>query len=635
MLRSIGRRSGSWVVRILLVVIIASFALWGVEGIGGGSIPPVAKVDGTPITQEEYLRHFQNALNAVKSREGQDYSIDDAKAEGLHRDIAARLIAIRSVDRKAEGLGLRASDRMVRDYVRNFRSVQTSAGDFDSLSYRDLLRSVNMSASEFEADSRQEIERAQLIDVMRSGVRIPKTMADAFFAFGLEQRAADYFIVFNDRMTGIDRPKKAVLKAYYADHEARFTAPEYRTISFISIRVPDIVNMVEIDDAGVEAAYQERQSEFTKPATRHVKRLRFESAEDASAMAERLAGGLSFDDAADETGQIESEVDLGDVGRDNIVYLGEGTADAIFALEAGGISAPLETDLGTMIFTVDNIKGGKATPLADVAERLRTDLKISQAELMVEDLANLALEELAAGADLSQVASALGLKVVSINSIDRSGLNAYGNLVTEAPTSRAFFDSTFDKLVGEDIDLEETEGGGYFIVRADGITPSALRPYSEVKKDVYEAWLGEAREEKAVAMAQSLRERAAKDEDLNLLAAEVGTFVENAGAVRRTMQGAPQTFSFEIVRSLFEAGEGVAVAGPTALDNGHIVAKVSAVATGDVAAASAEAESLRADLTRSFERDLLLGFEQYLLDEYSPSTNYSVIEQLLTQVQQQ
>lgn len=635
MLRSIGKRSGSWVVRILLVFIIASFALWGVEGIGGGSIPPVAKVGGTPITQEEYLRHFQNALNAVKSREGQDYSVDDAKAEGLHRDIVARLIAIRSVDRKAEDLGLRASDRMVRDYVRQIPSLGGSSGNFDSLSYRELLRSVNMSAPEFEADSRQELERAQLIDVMRSGVRIPKTMADAFFAFGLEQRAADYFIVFSDRMTGIDRPKKAILKAYYADHEARFTAPEYREISFISIRVPDIMHLIEIDDDAVDAAYAERQSEFTKSATRHVKRLRFGSTEDASAMAERLAGGLSFDDAAAETGQIGSEVDLGDVGRENIIYLGESTADAIFALEAGSISEPLETDLGAMIFTVENIKGGRATPLADVADRLRTDLKISEAELKVEDLANLALEELAAGADLDQVASALGLQVVGVNSIDRSGLNSYGNLVAAAPTSRAFFDSAFNKLVGEDIDLEETEGGGYFIVRTDSITPSALRPYGDVKKDVYESWLGEARAEKAAATAQLLRERAANGEELNLLAAEVGTFVEKAGTVRRTMQGAPQTFSFEVVRALFEAGEGVAVAGPTALDNGHIVAKVTAVATGDVAAASAEAESLRADLTRSFERDLLLGFEQYLLEEYSPSTSYSVIEQLLTQVQQQ
>ncbi len=634
MLRSIGRRSGSWVVRILLVMIIASFALWGVEGIGGGSIPPVAKVGGTPITQEEYLRNFQNALNAVRSREGQDYSIDDAVAEGLHRDIVARLIAIRSVDAKAEGLGLRASDRMVRSYVRDFRSVQTSAGDFDSLSYRELLRSVNMSAAEFEADSRQELERAQLIDVMESGVRIPKTMADAFFAFGLEQRAADYFVVYSDRMTGIDRPEKAVLEAYYTDHEPRFTAPEYRGISFIGIRVPDIVHLIEIEDADVEAAYQDRLNEFVKPATRHVKRLRLDSAEDASDMAERLGSGLSFEDAATETGQIKSEFDLGDVGRENIVYLGERVADAVFALEVDGISAPIETDLGWMIFMVESIKGGKATPLEAVAERLRTDLKISEAELKVENLANLALEELAAGADLSQIASALGLQAVSVNSLDRSGLDMYGNLVNAAPTSRAFFDSTFDKVVGEDIDLEETEGGGYFIVRVDTITPSALRPYDEVKKDVYEAWLGEARSKKAAATAVDLSKRAENGEDMNLLAAEVSTFVENAGAVRRTMQGAPQTFSFELVRSLFNAGEGVAVDGPTALDNGHVVAKVTAVSTGDVAAASAEAESLRADLTRSFERDVLLGFERYLLDEYSPSTNYSIIEQLLAQVQQ-
>lgn len=633
MLTDIRRHSEGLAVKILLVLIIASFALWGVEGVGGGSIPPVSKVGGSVVTQQEFSRHLNNAVNSIAAQRNGSYTLAEAAEEGLPRNIAERLVAIRSVDLAAESMGLRASDKMVRDYIFDIPSVQSTSGSFDSLSYRELLQNQRLRAGEFEEDMRREIARNQLLDTLQAGIRTPEAMYQAFFKFTLEQRAASYFVVYNDRMSGIDRPADDVLEAHYEEHEGEFTAPEYRALSFISIRVPDIVGTIEIDDSDIEAAYEDRIREFTTEAERNVKRIRLDSEDAANAMSERFAGGLSFDDAVAETGQIAGEVNLGNVGRENLEYLGEDSVNAVFELGEGEISEPLETDLGWMIFTIDSFSVAAVTPLEEVADRIAADLKIDRAERKVEDLANLTVEELAAGAGLEELAETLGLPLRKVSSIDRSGLDSYGNVVAAAPTSRAFFDAAFQKVVGEDIDIEETEGGGYFVAQVDEITPSTLRPFDEVKGKVHDSWLAIAREDKAAEVARGMAERANEGEDLADLAREVGTFVEQAPSVRRSMQGAPNTFSFDLVGDLFGAEPGTVVTGSTALDNGHVVAKLTAVASGDPEAAATESASLRLNLSRSFERDILREFERHLLAKYDPSTSQTVIDTLIEQSQ--
>ena len=551
MLTDIRRRQKAWRSRFLLVLIIASFALWGVEGVGGGSIPPVSKVGGTVVTQQEFSRHLNNAVNSIAAQRNGNYTLAEAAEEGLPRNIAERLVALRAVDIEAESLGLRASDQMVRDYILDIPSVQSTSGSFDSLSYRELLQNQSLRPVEFEEDMRREIARNQLLETLQSGIRVPEAMYDAFFKFSLEQRATSYFIVYNDRMTGIDRPANDVLQAHYEEHEREFTAPEYRALSFISIRVPDIVDTIEIDDSDVETAYEDRIREFTTEAERNVKRIRLDSEDEAKAMAERFNTGLSFDDAVAETGQIAGEVNLGNVSRENLDYLGEDSVNAVFALGEGEISDPIDTDLGWMIFTVDSLTAASVTPLEDIADRIAADLKIDLAERKVEDLANLAVEELAAGAGLEELAETLGLPLRKISSIDRSGLDSFGNVVAAAPTSRAFFDSAFEKVVGEDIDLEETEGGGYFVAQVDEITPSVLQPFDEVRGKVYDSWLKIARQDKAAEVARGMAERANEGEDLAELAREAGTFVEQAPSVRRSMRGAPNSFSFDLVGELF------------------------------------------------------------------------------------
>ena len=62
-----------------------------------------------------------------------------------------------------------------------------------------------------------------------------------------------------------------------------------------------------------------------------------------------------------------------------------------------------------------------------------------------------------------------------------------------------------------------------------------------------------------------------------------------------------------------------------------MVTKLTAVDSGNAQDATSDAAALRLNLARSFERDVLLELERHLLEKYDPSTNQTVIDNLVAQ----
>ena len=118
MLQAIRRGSNSFLVRALLLLIIAAFALWGV-GVGSGTPTPVATVGGEPIPQIDYQNALRNEMSARQSEVDDEYGYPQAHEDGLHLRVLQQLITAKTLDMGANNLGLRASDRQVYNAIRD------------------------------------------------------------------------------------------------------------------------------------------------------------------------------------------------------------------------------------------------------------------------------------------------------------------------------------------------------------------------------------------------------------------------------------------------------------------------------------------------------------------------------------
>ena len=72
MLDSIRRGASSWIIKILLGLLILSFAVWGIGDIfvGGGVNPTVATVGDQKITTSQLLENYQRDVNDMSQRAG-------------------------------------------------------------------------------------------------------------------------------------------------------------------------------------------------------------------------------------------------------------------------------------------------------------------------------------------------------------------------------------------------------------------------------------------------------------------------------------------------------------------------------------------------------------------------------------
>ena len=131
----------------------------------------------------------------------------------------------------------------------------------------------------------------------------------------------------------------------------------------------------QVDDAAVQAAYDEVVAAFEPAEERRARHILLSSREDAEAVIAELEGGADFATLAQERSTGPSAPgggDLGWFGRGRMVPAFE---EAAFALEVGGTSPePVETQFGWHVIQVEEVRQSAPPPLEAIGDQLRQQL---------------------------------------------------------------------------------------------------------------------------------------------------------------------------------------------------------------------------------------------------------------------
>ena len=632
MLRAIRDGSQGILVRGLLIVIIAGFALWGVQGVGGSTPSPIALVGDETVPQSQFLMQFQNEVNGRRNQSDGEYSFQQAYDEGLDEVILERLMFAKAFDNASADLGLYASDKQVAAALRDIPLFTDVMGNFDRVSYEEEINRLGLTRKSFEQNRRDDAERIDMLTAFVGGAPAPKALVDLVFKSNLEERNVEFFELSNKDID-VPAPSSADTRAYYDAHPETFTSEEMRKLTYLTIQISDVIATIEVDEERIAELYEDRRDTYVIAEKRDVQHLLVTEEDVATELHGRLVSGLDFIAAATETGQLAAEVNLGSVSQEDIAYLGEDAAAAAFALSANGISAPVENDLGGwVIFKASTIVPAIVSSLDDVRQQLRTDLAIEDAQYKIVEMSELAADSLSEDATIAEIAEDLGLTVRTVNSLSPSGYDQFGTVVQGLPSSRTFFESAFAKEAGEFDEVEETEGGSYFIVHVDAITPPALKSFDNVKRQASTLLTVERRSEAAANRANSLLEQSIVANALAGPAANVKANVQLGNGLRRNGQSAPEEFSRLALERVFQAEDGGIVMAPNLNGDGYVVAKVVAISDNSGDAAGEVYAQLEGNLQGMFANDLVTLYHTYLSAEYPAEINFGVKTQLKEQL---
>ena len=617
MLTSLRKGAASWLAKILFALLILSFAAWGV----GDYLSPevedaVAKVGESEIGAEEFRREYSRQFNDWRRRLGGNVTPELAAQLGLPQEVLQAAVRRRLVELEAGRLGLAVGDGQVRRAIEEDPNFGGRLGGFDRALFERVLLTNGLSEGEFVAMLRRDLSRRQVDRSIARPVRASRSMAEAVHRYRDETRKAVLIRVPEDAALP-DEPGDAELRAWHEANRDDFMAPAYRAVTAIVLDPDRWLDRVQADPAAVRDAYEARMHDFTVPATRRVRQVLFDDEAKAQAFMAQLSTGSELERAAGSAGSTVS--DLGPVSRSQLPQAA--LADAVFSLDGEGVTGPVRTPLGWHVLAVDQISEETVTPFENVREGLQREVAREIAVERLADLANDLDDQLAGGAGFEDAARMLDLPLLTIAAVDGSGLDRAGQQPEGLPAEPNFLRTAFSTPVGEDSLLGELGDGGYFVLRVEGETPPAVRPFEEARPLVLAAWragrLDEAAKAKADALAARLREGRTP------ASVAEGRAVEEAGPFTRTETKPESGLSHEVVEAVFAAQRGEVVVARSA--DGYAVAVVGSIEPPPYS--EEKIEAIRAQLSAEMVEDVRRQFHAALQDRFGVTVNRDLLAQ--------
>lgn len=621
---NVRRTLARWVVGALFALLIASFALWGIGDIfrGGGQSTTVIEVGDQEIDQVEFSRMFQREMRRVRQAMGGDMSLEEARRLGLVDRIVEQTVTRALFDAQAREMGLVVSDAQVARTIRSQQAFQNAVGDFDRNRFRQALRSSGLSEARFIELVRGDIDRERLARAVTSGIAVPEELAEAVYRYQEERRIAKTARIPFSSVQDVPQPTGSDLRTYYEQNSQAFMAPEYREVSLIRLRPEQLAQEVNVSEEELRQAYEERRDTLGRQEKRSLKQVLVDDRETAERILDQMRQGRTFAAAAEQIAG-DAPIDLGAMTRDEML---PELAEAAFALSEGETSEPVESSLGWHLIRVTEIQPGETPSFEEARETLREDIAMRKAVDRMVSMANDLDDALAGGATLEEAAANLGLTVHDIPAVDRDGRDRQGEPVEALSPKEETLPVIFETAEGQQSLVKETPQGGYFVLRVDGVIPSQLRPFEEVRETVRERWLASRREEQARARAEQIVQGVNQaGRDFDALAREAGLSVSTTDPVTRSAEGGQVPTA--LAGALFDLSVGEATV--ASAQDGVVVAQLVEVREADPQDNPEALAQVRRSLRQGLQGDILTQFANALRQQHGVRVNRTQLDNAL------
>jgi len=628
MLQDLRKSAGTWIVKALILLLAASFALWGIEGyIGGGAGGVVATVGDRDIEGNAFQDDFRRQLSMLQRQTGQRIDTEQAKELGLPDQLLQQQINQLLLEQTADSMQLRAPDNLVRALILQNPMFQ-SAGQFDRLQFENFLAQNGMSEGMYVAAMRDDLRSQAIAESVAAGLALPPpALSNALVSYEGERRRVAYMVVPKSGANLSQAPDETALRAFYRENPEQFTAPELRGFSWLRLAPETIAATMTVSDQQLREAFAERLPWLSVPATRELRQVVVADENVARAIAATAQAGTPLAEAAAGNG---TQVDLGSLSQAELAnLLGDGFADDVFASTRTGVLPPLESALGWHVVEVTGLTEGSEPSFEEVRDRLAEDLKEEQAIDRIYGLADQVEDLIAGGGRLREIAETLGLPAESHPGIAMTGRDIDGRPVDVLPDFSGLRRVLWRMQSGDEPETHENDTGDSFtVIQLDSVAPPQLRPFEEVQDQVTEAWIESQLAVAAAERAQRIAREIGTGRSLSAMAAEAGFAVHEPGPVNRQGQGAELPFEPDLLRSIFQASAGEIVTGST-YGGEAVVARVEevlpAIATGE---AEATQQRVADRWSRGFNNDLAEAFRNDLAQRIGVSINRRFLEDI-------
>ncbi len=553
----------------IIALIVLSFVFAGVSSyVSSSGSSAAAEVNGEPISQQDVERAYQAQRARLEAQFGEGISAlfsDENYLRDFRMNVLDRLIADTLIEQKAKELGMRVSDKQIRDAITAMPEFQTE-GSFDNERYLMLLRQNGFQPSDFRDYMRQQMTREQLSRaVQASDFSLPEEVNLAHRLQG-QTRNADYLIVDSAPFAASVELSDEEVQAFYDENISRFDTQEKVNLAYVTLAVEDLKADVSVSEEEIEQEYQDNIALYKTTEERRVSHILIEFGDDKGAAKEKAESLLAeVEQGADfaELAEANSADTFSAENGGDLDFITAGMMDpsfdeAAFAISnVGETSEVIETEFGYHIIKLTDMKPVETTPLAEVRDEIEAQLLTDKATdeffALQSEMANLAFE---VPDTLEDVAGAVNGKIKETGLVTASAVPAALNV--PAVTSK-MFDPDFI-AEGLNSDVIELSNDKVVVIRVVGHEPQRTQALDEVRTQILAQLRARKAQEAAAEWADNVVEQVQAGESPELTIGDVTLEWQSKEAIARNSTELPRNLVDTVFTLSTEEGNNLEVA---------------------------------------------------------------------------
>ena len=514
MLQDIRDNSQGLIAKIIVGVIIAVFALFGV--MRSTTLPGVAEVNGQEISEAQLQNNTQQLLNSIGA--GIDSIDQDLLEQIALNQLIEQIILLQSAEEASMVISSNEIDRQMLETV-SFQiggvfnpdlAVRTLAGQgYSVASYREFLR--------------QQLVLSQIANAYSSSNFVTEAELNRLAELSGQTRDFRYIsVILGARTLGLAISDDQIA-AYYESNKVDFIDEESLVVRYVILDKDEISEEIEVDEIELKAQYESEREEYEGSSEKRAAHILFEVGADlaeadvltlAREIQQRILEGEDFEALALEfSSDIVSAEEGGDIGYTDGSAFPPEIEEALEILAVNEVSDPIITEFGVHLVKLTEDSENSFQPYEEVVDRIERDKKSAEIELIyaerLQNLSNLAFET----GDLLTISEELNLPILQSEPIGRSGGSAIFS--NQELIAAAFSDEVL--IDGNNSDVVELGTGQAVVLRIQEFNEAAVPTLEEVQPEIAVIIRTEMEREEVQKVGENLLDAAERGEGLDEL----------------------------------------------------------------------------------------------------------------------
>ncbi|MGD9106167.1 MAG: SurA N-terminal domain-containing protein [Desulfobacterales bacterium] len=500
MLRFMRQQAGNWLIKVLLGAIVIVFIFWGVGSFRAQRGGRVALINGDQITLDEYREAYNNLIERLRNRFGNNLNEDMIKMLRVKEQALNQLIDNKLLVQEARRFKFRVSNKELAHAIMQIEAFQR-AGVFDNRMYQNVLSRLRMTPEEFEIAQREAMLIERVTDLITNSVKVSDSEVKEWINWAHASVNID-FVRFDSNKYKDIKPSSEEIKAFYEKHKENYKTDSMVKVRYLHFAPDSYRSEVSISEEELQGYFNENQEEFNTPKTVEARHILLKVDQNAAPediekarkkaldILKMAREGKKFDKLAKEYSEGPTRDRGGYLGTFKREAMVRPFADKAFSMKAGEISEPVRTRFGWHIINVEKVNEASSLSFDQAKKKIQKKLIEDKAKNLAYDEAEAISDVSFEGDDLLNSAKQRNLKILTTDFFTKKGPE-------KGIKNRAKFASiAFNLSVMEITDIQEFEDGYYILQMIEKI-PEKIPELKQVEEKVRVDLIQEKQEAKA------------------------------------------------------------------------------------------------------------------------------------------